>query len=373
MSVNDVSSTDQTGQTGEVPEYLRNASTQHDELSTLLDDFTQNNSNARYVSNELTQNLKNALETLKNLIDSAAEEALIEELMEKLIALIKGNAQTGVMSIAERAAFLSQLKGDFDNYGGSNLEVKNNYDSIVAILNSDQPITSTQANNLRQALSLSIELENFSSTSHNISSSLINALRQGLREVIGAAGQDDQDKLSQLLGIIRGNSEGAISLAQRSAYIGELTEDYNSSEHGSKLGSLYENLMQSLNTFNTLTESNARSFVDMLNGLGSSYQQQDYAVKKREQQTLSLSTKVLMESNRYKELEIEVKASEALLKQEANPQLKRLREGGVLGNAVQTRKEIIEQERIQLEEVASERLAQSVKEEHSNSSEREAR
>ncbi|MDR0393046.1 MAG: hypothetical protein LBH52_02330 [Puniceicoccales bacterium] len=362
MSVNDVSNTNPTGQTGDVPEYLRNASTQHDELSTLLDNFSQNNSNAHYVSKELTEGLKAALETLKNLIDSAAEEALIEELMEKLIALIKGNAQTGAMSIAERATFLSQLKGDFDNYGGNNSEVTNNYDSIVAVLNSDQPITSTQADNLRQALSLSIELENFSSTPHNIDSSLIQALRQGLQEVIGAAGQDDQDKLSQLLGIIRGNSEGAISLAQRSAYIGELTEDYNSSGYGSKLESLYENLKQSLNTFGILTESNARSFVDMLNGLGLNYQQQDNAVKKREQLALSLSTKVLMESNRYKELEIEVKASEALLKQEANPQLKRLRESGVLGNAVQTREEIIEQERIQLEKVASERLAQSIAE-----------
>ncbi|MDR2768994.1 MAG: hypothetical protein LBB19_00325 [Puniceicoccales bacterium] len=365
MSVSDVSNTDQTGQTGEVSEYLRNASTQHDELSTLLNDFTQNNSNARYVSNEFTQNLKTALETLKNLIDSAAEEALIEELMSKLIALIKGNPQTGAMSIADRAAFLSQLEGDFGNYGGNNSEVKNNYDSIIAVLNSDQPITGAQAKNLRQTLSLSIELENFSSTPHSIDPSLIQALRQGLQEVIGAAGQDDQDKLGQLLGIICGNTEGAISLAQRSAYIGELTEDYNSSEYGSKLESLYANLMQSLNTFGTLTESNARSFVDMLNGLGSSYQQQDYAVKKREQQALSLSTKVLMESNRYKELEIEIKASEALLKQEANPQLKRLREGGVLGNAVQTRKEIIEQERIQFEKVASERSAQSVKEEYS--------
>jgi hypothetical protein len=365
MSVNNVSNVNQAGQTGDVPEYLRNASAQHDELSTLLDNFTQNNSNARYVGNEFTQNLKSALETLKNLIDSAAEEAFIEELLSKLIALIKGNAQTGAMSIAERAAFLSQLEGDFDNCEGNNSEVTNNYDSIVAVLNSDQPITSTQANNLRQALSLSIELENFSSTPHNIDSSLIQALRQELQEVIGAAGQDVQDKLSQLLGIICGNSEGAIGLAQRSAYIDELTGDYNASEYGSKLESLYENLMQSLNTFGILTESNARSFVDMLNGLGSSYQQQDNAVKRREQQVLSLSTKVLMESNRYKELEIEIKASEALLKQEANPQLKRLRESGVLGNAMQTREEIIEQEKIQLEKAVSERLAQSIKEERS--------
>ncbi|MDR0647449.1 MAG: hypothetical protein LBF43_03375 [Puniceicoccales bacterium] len=360
MSVNDVSSTTSTSSTGNA-QYLTNAKTQYDELSTLLNNFTES-SNASYVSKDLTQGLKGALETLKNLIDSAAEEAFIEELLSKLIALIRGNAQTGTMSIADRASFLSQLGGDFANYSGRSSEVTGNYNAIVTILNSDQPITSTQANNLRQALSLSMELENFSSTPHNIDASLINALRQGLQEVIGAKGDNVQDKLKQLSDIIRGNSEGAIGLAQRSAYIGELTSNYNASGDGSKLASSYGSLTNSLNGLNVLTEGDARACVEMLNDLDLGYQQLNNAFKRQSQQTLSLSTKVLMESNRYKELEIEVKASEDLFKRESNPQLKRLREGGILGNRTPTREEIVKQESMQREEIAAERLAQSIQE-----------
>ncbi|MDR0755873.1 MAG: hypothetical protein LBE99_03100 [Puniceicoccales bacterium] len=360
MSVNNVTNTDQTSQTSNA-QYLTNAKDQYDELSTLLNSFTESSS-ARYVSNELTQNLKSALENLKNLIDSSAEEAFIEELLSKLIALIRGNAQAGIMSIADRASFLSQLGRDFAAYSGRSSEVTGNYNAIVAILNSDQTITSTQANNLRQALSLSIDLENFSSTQHNIDPSLIQALRQGVQEVIGAKGDHVQDKLKQLSDIIHGNSEGAIGLAQRSTYMGELTSNYDASKNGLKLESSYKNLADSLNGLNVLTANDARAFVDMLNGLDSSYQQLNYATKRKEQQVLSLSTKVFMESNRYKELEIEIKASEALLKQESNPQLKRLREGGILGNRMPAREELIRQESMQNEKIAAERLAQSIKE-----------
>ncbi|MDR1254653.1 MAG: hypothetical protein LBJ78_01320 [Puniceicoccales bacterium] len=357
MPVTDVSSTNTTSQTSSA-EYLASAKTQYDELSTLLNNFMES-SNARYVGSALTNGLKDALENLKNLIDSAAEEAFIEEILSKLIALIRGNAQAGIMSIADRAAFLSQLGGDLSNYGGRSSEVTGNYNSIVAILNSDQPITTTQANNLRQALSLSMELENFSSTQHNIDISLIQSLRQGVKEVLDAKGNNVQDKLKILSDIIHGNSEGAISLTQRSAYIGELTSSYNASSGGSKLESLYKDKINYLNEFNVLTANGARISIEMLN------HQSDLKTssERQAQQTKVLGTKVMMEAHRLVQFEMEANSMKAL-NETSDPNMRAYGDNGIWGDPTLTREEnkkqnIIRQEKIQSDENAAERAAQA--------------